>query len=173
MNIWILIGIAIFLFAFMTFVRKWHDYTMLFAIAIGFAVNANIYNSATNPVYLGDIVFAIDSALYIGFTFTVLICAKDYGMKQAIVLTTSTIIAIIISAGIEFFAEISSNGYQKEFLQTFFSYLFSALGTAGGISLMLFVFNKLNNKINVYLLFVICAIIANLIIHLYIIYSHL
>ena len=163
MNIWILIGIAIFLFSFMTFVRKWHDYTMLFAIAIGFAVNANIYNGATNPVYLGDIVFAIDSALYIGFTFTVLICAKDYGMKQAIVLTSSTIIAIIISAGIEFLAEVSSHGYQKEFLQTFFSYLFSALGTAGGISLMLFVFSKLNNKINVYLLFVICAVIANLI----------
>lgn len=163
MNIWILIGIAIFLFSFMTFVRKWHDYTMLFAIAIGFAVNANIYNSATNPVYLGDIIFAIDSILYMGFTFTVLICAKDYSIKQAIVLTTSTIIAIIISAGIELFAQISSDGYQKEFLQTFFSYLFSALGTALGISLMLFIFSKLKDKINVYLLFVICAIIANLI----------
>ena len=111
MYIWILIGIAIFLFAFMTFARRWHDYSILFTIAIGFAVNANIYNSSTNPVYVGNIIFAIDSILYVGFTFSVLICVKEYGMKQAIVLTTSTIAAIIVSAAIELFAHISSDGY--------------------------------------------------------------
>lgn len=164
MSIWFLIGIAIFLFAVLTFFRRWHDYSVLFAIAIGFAVNANIYNSSTNPVYLGEIVFAIDSILYMGFTFTVLICAKDHGIKQAVVLTTSTVIAIIVSAGIELFAELSSNGYKQEFLNTFFAYLFSALGTAIGIALMLYIFYLLNKrKTNVYLTFIICAIIANII----------
>ena len=81
MNIWILIGIAIFLFAFMTFARRWHDYSILFTIAIGFAVNANIYNSSTNPVYVGNIIFAIDSILYVGFTFSVLIwMSPDFDM---------------------------------------------------------------------------------------------
>jgi hypothetical protein len=163
MNIWILIGIAIFLFAFMTFARRWHDYSILFTIAIGFAVNANIYNSSTNPVYVGNIIFAIDSILYVGFTFSVLICVKEYGMKQAIVLTTSTIAAIIVSAAIELFAHISSDGYDPIFLKSFFSYLFSALGTAIGISLMLFIFKLLDNKkLNIYVIFIICSILANI-----------
>ena len=162
MSIWFLILIAIIAFAFITFIRKWHDYAMLFSIAIGFAVNANIYNSVSNPVYFHNIIFAVDSILYTGFTFTVLICAKEYSVRKAKILTSSANAAILISAGIEFFAMMSSNGYDFQLVKNLLSYIFSALGTFIGIWVMLYIFEKLNN-LNIYLLFVICVLVSSMI----------
>lgn len=164
MNIWFLILIAIILFSLMTFVRRWHDYAMLFTIAIGFAVNANIYNSTTTPIYLGELVFAIDSILYTGFTFTVIICAKDYSIRRALILTSSTVAAILLSAFIEFFANISSFGYDIAYFKKLLMYLFSALGTVVGMFIMLYVFLKLKDKnINTYVTFVICVLLSSII----------
>lgn len=164
MNIWFLILIAIILFSLMTFVRRWHDYAMLFTIAIGFAVNANIYNSTTTPIYLGELVFAIDSILYTGFTFTVIICAKDYSIRRALILTSSTVAAILLSAFIEFFANISSFGYDIAYFKKLLMYLFSALGTVVGMFIMLYVFLKLKDKnINTYVTFVICVLLSSMI----------
>ena len=80
MELWFLAVAGIFFFALLTFCRKWYDYSLLFTFAIGFAVNANIYNSMTMPVHFYKLIFAIDSILYTGFTFTVIICAKEYGI---------------------------------------------------------------------------------------------
>jgi len=162
MSIWFLILIAIIAFAFITFIRKWHDYAMLFSIAIGFAVNANIYNSVSNPVYFHNIIFAVDSILYTGFTFTVLICAKEYSVVKAKILTSSAIAAILISAMIEFFAEMSSNGYDFELVKNLLSYFFSALGTFFGIWVMLYIFEKLD-RINIYIVFSICVLVSSII----------
>ena len=128
MKIWFLIIVAIILFAFFTIVRRWNDYSMLFTIAIGFAVNANIYNGITSPVFLGNIKFSIDAILYTGFTFTIVICAYEYGVKKAKVLTSSTIAAVLLSAVIEFFARISVNGYQTDILIDLFGYISSSFG---------------------------------------------
>ena len=82
MDLWFLALIGILFFALLTLCRKWYDYAMLFTFAIGFAVNANIYNSVTTPVYFYKLIFSIDSILYTGFTFTVIICAKEYGVRK-------------------------------------------------------------------------------------------
>ena len=164
MSIWFLMIVAVIAFAFMTIVRKWHDYALLFTIAIGFAVNANIYNGATTPVMLGNIVFGIDSILYTGFMFTVIICAKEYGIRKAKILTSSTIAAILVSAFIEFFAVVSSSGYKTLYLTDLSGYIFSAIGTFLGVWAMLFVIEKLQAKnVNIYLNFIICVIISSLI----------
>jgi len=164
MDLWFLALLGILFFAILTFCRKWYDYAMLFTFAIGFAVNANIYNSMSTPVYFYKLVFSIDSILYTGFTFTVIICAKEYGIKKGKILTSSAIAAVLLSAIIELFAKISSYGYNIEFIKTFFGYIFSAIGTFIGIWVMLYVFEKmLNKKINIYLTFFICVLISSII----------
>lgn len=164
MNLWFLALIGILLFAILTFCRKWYDYAMLFTFAIGFAVNANIYNSMTTPVEFNKLIFAIDSILYTGFTFTVIICAKEYGVRKGKILSSSAIAAIILSSLIELFATISSVGYDISIIKTFFGYIASAIGTFIGLWVMLFMFDKLQKKsINIYLSFFICVLISSII----------
>ena len=153
MNLWFLAILGVLLFAFFVLVRRWHDYALLFTIAIGFAVNANIYNGITNPVYLGNIKFSIDAILYTGFTFTVVICAYEYGIRKAKMLTSSTIAAVLLSAVIEFFALLSSRGYSSDLLINLFGYLASSVGTFIGVWVSLFIMEKLVNKnVNIYLI---------------------
>jgi len=162
MSVYILILFAFVGFAFLAFARKWYDYPMLFTIAIGSAVNANIYNSVSAPVYLGQFCFSIDAILYTMFMFCVIICAKDYDVRRAKVLTSAVIAAILVSAVIEFFAGWSSIGYSDDLLIKFIGYLASSVGTFVGIWLMLAVFEKLEKKgVNIYLTFIICVLLAS------------
>lgn len=164
MSIYFLIITAIIAFAFIAFIRKWHDYALLFTIAIGFAINANIFNSFTTPVECGPIIFSIDSILYTGFMFAVMFCAKEYGTRKAKILTSSTIAAILLSAVIEFFAKLSSFGFDIVLLTNFCSYIFSSIGTFAGIWFALFIFEKFQSKNkNVYINFTICVLIASVI----------
>lgn len=164
MDLWFLALVGILLFAIFTFCRKWYDYAMLFTFAIGFAVNANIYNSMTAPVEFYKLIFAIDSILYTGFTFTVIICAKEYGVRKGKILTSSAIAAVLLSSLIELFATISSVGYSTDLLKIFFGYIASAIGTFIGIWVMLYIFEKLQKKnLNIYLTFFICVLISSII----------
>jgi len=164
MDLWFLALIGILFFLLLTFCRRWYDYAMLFTFAIGFAVNANIYNSSTAPVYFYKLVFSIDSILYTGFTFTVIICAKEYGVKKGKILTSSTIAAVLLSALIELLASISSSGFDVVFIKQFFGYVFSAIGTFIGIWVMIYIFEKLDKKnINIYLTLFICVLISSII----------
>ena len=164
MDLWFLALVGILLFMILTFCRKWYDYAMLFTFAIGFAVNANIYNSMTAPVEFYKLIFAIDSILYTGFTFTVIICAKEYGVRKGKILSSSAIAAILLSSLIELFATFSSAGYSNELLKIFFGYIASAIGTFIGLWVMLYVFEKLEKKnINTYLSFFICVLISSII----------
>ena len=63
MGIWFWFVLSFISFAFITLVRKRHDYAMLYTIAICFAINANIFNASTVPIFAGEIVFSIDSIL--------------------------------------------------------------------------------------------------------------
>ncbi len=164
MPFWFWIIMAVIIFAFITLVRRWYDYSILFTIAIGFAVNANIFNSSNVPVYLGDLVFAIDSILYTGFMFAVIICAREYGVRKAKILTSSSIAAILVSASIEFLANVSSFGYATEYLISTLSYVYSALGTFLGVWLMLYIYSKLDAlKTHVALNFIFCVIITSVV----------
>ena len=159
MKLWFLLFLGIILFAFFVLVRRWHDYSMLFTIAIGFAVNANIYNGITMPVFLGNIKFSIDSILYTGFSFTIVICAYEYGVRKAKILTSSTIAAVLLSAVIEFMAHLSSNGYQTDYLINLFGYLASSVGTFLGVWFALFIFEKIKDKMNIYIIFILLILI--------------
>ncbi len=163
MSIYILILFAVVAFTFLVFARKSHDYAMLFTIAIGCAVNANIYNSVSAPVMVGPLYFAIDSILYTLFMFTVIICAKDYDIRRAKILTSAAIAAILVSAVIEFFAGWSSVGYSDALLIKLVGYIASAVGTFAGVWTMLWVFKKLDPKVNINLTFLICVLLASVI----------
>ena len=164
MGFWFWFVLAFLGFAFVTLIRKWHDYAMLYTIAIGFAINANIFNAFSAPIMCGELVFAIDSVLYTGFMFCVIVCAIEYGVRNAKILTSSTIAAILLSAMIELLAKISSNGYQSAYLISFLSYFFSAVGTFAGVWLMLFVYEKLKNKnVSNYLSIAICILISSIV----------
>ena len=162
MAFWFYIVMAIILFAFITLVRRWYDYSILFTIAIGFVVNANIFTASNVPIYLGNIVFAIDSILYTGFMFVVIICAREYGVRKAKILTSSCIAAILVSAGIEFLANVSAFGYSSEYLINTLSYVYSAFGTFVGVWLMLYIYQKLDAlKTHVILNFVVSSIVMS------------
>jgi len=164
MGIWFWFVLTFAIFAFIILVRKWHDQAILYTLAIGFAINANIFNAFSTPISWGPIVFSIDSILYTGFMFCVIVCAHEYGTRNAKILTLSTIAAILLSAVIEFLAKTSSFGFDINFLIDLSGYLFSAVGTFAAIWLMLFVFEKLKNKnLNIYLNIVICLLIASVI----------
>ena len=164
MDLWFLAILGILFFALLTFCRRWYDYAMLFTFAIGFAVNANIYNSVTTPVKFYSLIFSIDSILYTGFTFTVIICAKEYGIKKAKILTSSAIAAVLLSALIELSATISTNGFDVLYFKQFFGYVFSAIGTFVGIWVMLYIFGKLLEKnLNIYLIIFICVLTSSVI----------
>lgn len=164
MGIWFWFVLAFIAFAFITIARKWHDHSMIFTIAIGFAINANIFNATSTPIYSGPLIFSIDSILYTGFMFCVVISAIEYGVRDAKILTSSSIAAILLSTIIEFLARVSSTGYQAQYLLSSLSFIFSALGTFAGVWLMLFIFEKLKAKnLNVYLITVICILIASIV----------
>lgn len=164
MGFWFWFVLCFISFAFITLVRKRHDYAMLYTIAIGFAINANIFNASSTPILCGKLVFAIDSILFTGFMYCVIVCAHEYGVRNAKILTSSTIAAILLSAIIEFLAKTSATGFQSSYLIGLLGYLFSALGTFAGVWLMLFVYTALKNKkCNTYLNFVVCLLISSII----------
>lgn len=164
MGIWFWFVMAIIAFLFITIIRKWHDLAILYTIAIGFAINANIFNSITAPMFCGPLIFSIDSILYTGFMFCVVVCAIEYGVKKAKILTSSTIAAILLSAVIEFLAKTSATIFSIDYLISLSSYVFSSIGTFLGVWLMLFVFQKLSEKkCNIYLNIVICILISSVI----------
>ena len=53
MGIWFWFILAFVGFAFITLIRKWHDQALLYTIAIGFAINANIFNAFSSPIQWG------------------------------------------------------------------------------------------------------------------------
>lgn len=164
MNILILIIIALVAFGATTFFRHISDSKTLISVAIGCAINSNIYNSVSMPIEFGPMVFGIDSALYTLFMFTVIIKAKDYSIKEAKDMTISTIIAIMVSAFIEFFAVWSFSGIDKQLVIRCSGYILSSLGTFAGIWAMLWCFRKFDERReNVYLTFAVVVIIASLI----------
>ena len=163
MGIWLWLIISILAFAFITIARRWHDYSVLFTIAIGFAINANIFNALTTPISFDVLIFSIDSILYTGFMFCVVVCAIEYGTRKAKILTSSAIAAILLSAVIEFLAKTSSNGFQTANLLNLCSYVFSAIGTFVGVWFMLWLYEKLKKKnINTYLNIIICILVSSI-----------
>lgn len=164
MGIWFWFVLAFIGFIFVTLIRKWYDQAMLYTIAIGCAINANIYNAITAPMYMGDIIFSIDSVLYTCFMFCVIVCAIEYGVRKAKIMTSATIAAILLSAVIEQLAKMSTNGFNSEYLVNLSGYVFSAVGTFAGVWLMLAVYDRQSKKeMNVYVNMINCLLISSIV----------
>ena len=164
MGIWFWLVLAFIGFTLITVIRKWYDQAMLYTIAIGCAINANIYNAINAPMYMGDIIFSIDSVLYTCFMFCVIVCAIEYGVRKAKIMTSATIAAILLSAVIEQLAKMSTNGFNSEYLVNLSGYVFSAVGTFAGVWLMLAVYDRQSKKeMNVYVNMINCLLISSIV----------
>ena len=130
-------------FALTTLFRKWVDIPTLLGVAIGCAVNANIFNPIKYGVTVGPFVFSIEVVLYTLFMYTIVIRILDYGYQDAKKMTFTTVAAIVISAIIELFAELAAKAPAKEVLKDFSYYLFSSVGTIVGVWVMIFITIKL------------------------------
>lgn len=152
-------------FGLTTLFRRWIDIPTLIAVAIGCAVNANIFNPITAPVPLGSLTFSIEIVLYTLFMYTIVIRILDYGYKAAKTMTFTSIAAILISAFIELVANLATKGFTAESFKLFSYYLFSSVGTIIGVWVMIWITIKCREKnVSCYLI-IPFAIIASSLIH--------
>lgn len=152
-------------FGLTTLFRKWIDVPTLIAVAIGCAVNANIFNPITAPIVVGPFVFSIEIVLYTLFMYTLVIRILDYGYGEAKRMTLTSVAAIIISAVIELVANLMKTGFTGETFKAFSYYVFSSVGTIIGTCLMVWVTISCRKKnISSYLI-IPFAIILSTIVH--------
>ena len=154
-----------------TLCRRWIDIPTLIAVAIGCAVNANIFTPLNSGIVVGPFVFSIESILYTLFMYTIIVRILDYGYQEAKRMTFTSIAAIIISAFIELIAVLSINGANPESFKTFSYYIFSSIGTIAGVWLMILITIKCRSKnISSYIIVPI-AIAASCLVHAAIYYG--
>ena len=147
-----------------TLFRRWIDIPTLLAVAIGCAVNANIFNPYTSPIYLGSFRFSIEIVLYTLFMYTIIVRILDYSFKDAKRMTFTSIAAIIISAFIELVATLMQTGEVVDALKTFSIYLFSSIGTIAGVWIMVFITIQCQKKkISPYIIIPLAIIPASLV----------
>ena len=154
-----------------TLFRRWIDIPTLLAVAIGCAVNANIFNPLTAPIPVGDLVFSIEIVLYTLFMYTLIIRILDYGYKDAKRMTFTSVAAIIISAFIELVAVLMRDGFSDVAFKAFSYYLFSSVGTILGAWLMVWITIMCRKKNITPYLIIPFAIIASSIVHAIIYYG--
>ena len=133
-------------FGLTTLFRRWIDIPTLLAVAIGCAVNANIFTPLNSGVTVGPFIFSIEAILYTLFMYTIVIRILDYGYKAAKTMTLTSVAAIIISAIIEFVALVSYEGFAVSTLKTFSFYFLSSLGTIAGVWIMILLTIQLRKK---------------------------
>ena len=165
MGIALLIIFMFIAFGLTTLFRRWIDIPTLIAVAIGCAVNANIFNPITAPIVVGPFTFSIEIVLYTLFMYTLVIRTLDYGYKDAKRMALTSVAAIIISAIIELMANLMTKGFVEQTFKDFSIYLFSSVGTIAGAWVMIWIAKRCREKnISDYLI-IPFAIIASTIIH--------
>ena len=154
-----------------TLFRRWIDIPTLLAVAIGCAVNANIFTPLNSGLVVGPFSFSIESVLYTLFMYTIVIRILDYGYQDAKRMTFTSVAAIIISAIIELVALLVKNGANVETFKSFSYYLFSSVGTILGVWFMIFLTISFRKKnISSYII-IPCAIVGSTLIHAAIYYG--
>ena len=165
MNFALLIIFMFVAYGLTTLFRKWIDIPTLLAVAIGCAVNANIFTPINSGISVGPFIFSIEAILYTLFMYTITVRILDYGYNDAKRMTFTSVAAIIISAIIELVAVISKNGANVDTFRTFSYYIFSSIGTIAGVWVMVAITIACRKKnISSYLI-IPFAIIASTIIH--------
>ena len=162
---------GILLFIAFTLLRRKMDVFFLITFAIGAAINANIFNAYIYPITIDgvNLVFGLNQFLYPLFVLTIMIRAFDYSLKDAKSMLVSALVAIVLSAFIQFFAEISyyHSFDERPFIQvllTLLLYLVSTLATLIGFIIVFKLYPILEKKkVNNYLILVIAIAITNII----------
>ena len=122
-----------------TLFRRWIDIPTLLAVAIGCAVNANIFNPYTAPIVVGPFTFSIEIVLYTLFMYTIIVRILDYSYTDAKRMTFTSIAAILISAFIELMALLMTKNDVSEAFKSFAIYVFSSIGTVAGVWIMVLI----------------------------------
>ena len=152
-------------FGLTTLFRRWVDIPTLIGVAIGCAVNANIFTPIKYPIVVGPFTFSFEVVLYTIFMYTIVVRILDYGYQDAKKMTLTSVAAIIISAIIELFAEFAKQGFVDQVIKNFSVYLFSSMGTIFGVWVMIVItINCRKKNINPYLI-IPFSIIASSLIH--------
>lgn len=158
-------------FGLTTLFRRWIDIPTLLAVAIGCAVNANIFTPLNSGVVVGPFIFSIEAILYTLFMYTIVIRILDYGYKAAQRMALTSIAAIIISAVIEFIAMLSYEGFAVGTLKQFSFYFLSSVGTILGVWVMILITIFCRKKNVSSYIIIPLAIIASGLIHSIIFYG--
>ena len=148
-----------------TLFRKWIDIPTLLAVAIGCAVNANIFNPLTAPIIVGPFTFSIEIVLYTLFIYTIMVRILDYGYSDAKRMTFTSIAAIIISAFIELVAKLMMYGFSGQTFKEFSYYAFSSIGTILGVWLAIIIVIECRKKNLSSYLIIPLGMIAAIVVH--------
>lgn len=129
----------------------------LYALAIGGVVNSMYFGFNDFPINIFNLNFGIDSIIYSLFLFAVLMMFFETGKKNAIMLTVSSVLAILFAAHMELFAKIFSDNISMEMWQRYWSFIFTFIASLGASICMIYIVSILKNKtkINEYLLLII------------------
>lgn len=129
LNILYLVILTLALFSACLIGGKKYRGTVLYALAIGGAVNANFFHAGNYPIKIYGLDFGIDFVLYNIFIFCVIVMLLENGKKDAYLLGTSSIIAIMLSAVFQFIAELFSKGYSVTIWENLINFAFSSLAS--------------------------------------------
>ena len=139
MGLVLLIAFMFVAYGLTTLFRRWIDIPTLLAVAIGCAVNANIFNPYTAPIVVGPFTFSIEIVLYTLFMYTIIVRILDYSYADAKRMTFTSIAAILISAFIELMALLMTKNDVSEAFKSFAIYVFSSIGTVAGVWIMVLI----------------------------------
>jgi len=133
----------------------------LFTVGIGSIIGANIYNIGSYPIFLGSLVFGLDSIIYTIFVFCVLLMYIQYGKSAMKSVLYTSVASIFFTALLGFAGSYSQNGVSSGLIWSSLSYLNSIIATLIAIYAMIFVFDWLRKKhFNSYFNIIIVLIIA-------------
>ena len=141
---------------------KWKK-SILYTIAIGSIVNANIFHSLNYPINIFGLTFGMNSVIYVMFLFSILIMYVDFGKKEAFTLIICSIGGIIFASVVQFLTCVASNGLNIAYLQDMLAYFASCISSFTAGALLIFIFDKLKTHTNIYINFLLCLIIASII----------
>jgi len=135
----------------------------LFVLGIGCVIGANLYNSNAFPIQVGNLVFGIDSIVYTVFVFSILLAYIDYGKKLMKEVLYCSAGSILLTALLALSGNFFQVGLTDSVLLSFLYYFFSLIGTLAAIYLMMYVYKRLENKINIYLNIAIALMVASIV----------
>ena len=159
--LYVLFSVAIFLLTLVGY-RK-YKMTTLYALAIGGIVNANFFHARNYPIELFGLPFGLDSILYTLFVFCVFVMYITEGKKQGYILAISSVVAIIISAAFQLFADLFTKGINAESFRVFAVFFVSACATMVSIVLLIELLEKIKSRVNQYLLLLIAMIVVSVV----------